>query len=127
MGVVERRSERDLAGRVESGGSTERERGPREARRAVGVAACGCDLGEAPDRFDAEPPRPEPSCDPRGLLEARERVLEIAFEQFDPPESGQRLAGYAGVVDQPGELERLVQPTARLGGVPALQGMRREV
>jgi hypothetical protein len=54
-------------------------------------------------------------------------VLEIAFEQFDPAEIGQRLAGSAGVVDEPGELERLVQPAASLGGVPALQGVPREV
>ena len=126
-GVVEVRSERGHDGRVVSGGFTQRERGPREARRAVGVAACGCDLGEAPERFRAEPPRPEPPCDRRRLLEARERVLEIAFEQFDPAEIGQRLAGSAGVVDEPGKLERLVQPAASLSGVPALQGVPREV
>src|SRR5215211_4664163 len=80
--VVEVSSGRGHLGRVESGGATERERGPCEARRAVGVAGRGCDFDEAPDRFRAEPPRPEPSCNRRCLLEARERVLEITFEQF---------------------------------------------
>ena len=50
-GIVEVSSERDHCGRVESSGFAERERGPREARRPVGVAARGCHLGEAPDRM----------------------------------------------------------------------------
>ena len=126
-GVVEVRSEWGHDRRVVSDGSAEFGRGPREARRTVGVAARGCDLGEAPERIHAEPPRPEPPSDRRRLLEARERVLEIAFEQFDPAEIGQRSAGSARVVDEAGELERLVQPAASLSGVPALQGVPREV
>ena len=58
----------------------EHERGPRKARRAVGVPARGCDVGETTDCIGAEPPRPEPPCDRRRLLEARERAIEIALE-----------------------------------------------
>jgi hypothetical protein len=118
-GVVEVRSDQGHDGRA---GSTERERGPRKAGRAVGVSPCRCDFGEAQDRVGAEPPHPEPSCDRSRLLEVRERLLEVTFEQFDPPETGQRSARSTGVVDEPSELERLVQPAARLGGVPAHQG-----
>ena len=114
-------------GRVETSGFAERERGAREARGPVGMAARGRHVGEAPDRMRAEPARSEPSCDRRHLLEAGERVLEMAFEQLDPAEVHQRKTGSAGVVDEPGELERLVQPAAGGGGVPVPQGEFREV
>ena len=54
-------------------------------------------------------------------------MLEIAFEQLDPAEIHQRKTGSACVVDEPGELERLVQPAAGGGGVPVPQGEFREV
>ena len=59
--------------------------------------ARGCYFGEAPHRIGAEPPRPEPSCDRRGLLEAGERAVEIALEPLEPAEnSRERLAPIFG-------------------------------
>src|SRR5207248_2888132 len=103
--------------RVESGGSAERKRGPRAARRPVGVAACGCYFGEAPHRIGAEPPRPEPSCDRLGLFEAGERAVEIALEPLEPAEnSRERLAPFSAVWGRPGESRAGWQPRVPAAG-----------
>ena len=95
--AAERSSERDRDGGSNPADPPNVSAGPREARRPVGVAARGCYFGEAPHRIGAEPPRPEPSCDRRGLFEAGERAVEIALELLEPAEnSRERLAPIFG-------------------------------